>query len=147
MVRGANLAGIDLIGLMPLLLVLLAIVVPMLLGRRRLPPDQPGEDADADGGGGGGGSGPPPAPRAPRAPFGGLPLPRSAPARVRLRDHVRLAERLPPRQRRPSREPARVPVGPRAPVGLRRPAQPILKRYAAGRDRVPFAASARTYST
>lgn len=50
-------------------------------------------------------------PRGPsRLPGGGLPLPDAVPARVRLRDHRRLADLTPPRQRRPAREPARQPV-------------------------------------
>jgi hypothetical protein len=48
---------------------------------------------------------------APRLPGGGLPLPDAAPARVRLRDHRRLADLTPPRERRPVREPVREPVG------------------------------------
>jgi len=50
-------------------------------------------------------------PRTPsRLPGGGLPLPDAVPARVRLRDHRRLADLTPPRERRPAREPAREPV-------------------------------------
>jgi hypothetical protein len=40
---------------------------------------------------------------------GGLPLPDALPARVRLRDHSRLADRLPSPARRPAREPDRTP--------------------------------------
>lgn len=70
------------------------------------PPD------DGDGGGGGGGNdrlGPwvKPGPGG-----GGLPLPDAIPARVRLRDHTRLADLLPAPTRRPQREPGR---GPRVP--------------------------------
>jgi hypothetical protein len=46
----------------------------------------------------------------PNVPGGGLPLPDAAPARVRLRDHRRLADLTPPRERRPAREPVREPV-------------------------------------
>jgi hypothetical protein len=46
----------------------------------------------------------------PSSPGGGLLLPDAAPARVRLRDHRRLADLTPPRERRPAREPARRPV-------------------------------------
>ncbi|HEY1568852.1 MAG TPA: hypothetical protein VGF68_17625, partial [Solirubrobacteraceae bacterium] len=49
-------------------------------------------------------------PEAPKPPRGGIPLADAVPARVRLREHGRLSERLPSRQRRPSREPARRPV-------------------------------------
>ncbi|MEA2196664.1 MAG: hypothetical protein QOJ25_715 [Solirubrobacteraceae bacterium] len=48
----------------------------------------------------------------PRLPGGGLPLPDAEPARVRLRDHRRLADLTPPRDRRPAREPVREPVHP-----------------------------------
>jgi hypothetical protein len=50
----------------------------------------------------------PPAP--PTRPGGGLPLPDAEPARVRLRDHRRLADLTPPRDRRPAREPVREPA-------------------------------------
>jgi hypothetical protein len=46
----------------------------------------------------------------PDVPGGGLPLPDAEPARVRLRDHRRLADLTPPRERRPAREPVRTPV-------------------------------------
>ena len=45
---------------------------------------------------------------------GGLPLPDARPARVRLRDHSRLADLRPSPARRPSREPRR---SPRVPSG------------------------------
>ena len=45
---------------------------------------------------------------------GGLPLPDAIPARVRLRDHRRLADLLPTPQRRPVREPSRPPRVPAA---------------------------------
>jgi hypothetical protein len=46
----------------------------------------------------------------PSIPGGGLPLPSAVPARVRLRDHRRLADLTPPHERRPAREPVRPPV-------------------------------------
>lgn len=46
----------------------------------------------------------------PGLPGGGLPLPGAVPARVRLRDHRRLADLTPPRERRPAREPVREPA-------------------------------------
>jgi hypothetical protein len=50
-------------------------------------------------------------PRRPsRLPGGGLPLPDAVPARVRLRDHKRMSDLLPPRERRPTREPEREPA-------------------------------------
>src|SRR4051812_29501601 len=64
----------------------------------------PRSDDDDDGGGGGGND-----PREPLPPTlppsGGLPLPDARPARVRLREPVRLADLLPPPARRPVREP------------------------------------------
>lgn len=45
----------------------------------------------------------------PQFPGGGIPLPPlpdATPARVRLRDHGRLADLTPPRERRPAREPS-----------------------------------------
>jgi hypothetical protein len=64
----------------------------------------------SDGGEGWGPGGPGLLPVLPSStPGGGLPLPDAVPARVRLRDHRRLADLLPPRERRPAREPARDP--------------------------------------
>jgi hypothetical protein len=64
-----------------------------------------GDDGEDEGGGGGNDrtGGPPKAPN----PSGGLPLPESAPARVRLRDHRRLADGYPatPRRREHAPEP------------------------------------------
>ncbi len=69
-----------------------------------------GPDHRPDEGDDGWGRGPKHSPQPPRPPRGGIPLPDAVPARVRLREHGRLADRLPSRQRRPSREPARRPV-------------------------------------
>jgi hypothetical protein len=71
-------------------------------------PDSDGGPTDPGSDGGGGRRPEPPAPRTP--PRGGLPLPDARPARVRLRDHERLGDRLPRRRRRPAREPDRRPV-------------------------------------
>ena len=103
--------GFDLIGLLPLLLILAAVFVPMLVGRRNSPPQPPDEDpGDGDGGGGGGGPGPPTA-GPPAAPTGGIPLPDAAQSRVRLRGgHERLADLLRRRERRRTREPERAPA-------------------------------------
>jgi len=60
------------------------------------------EDAHPDRGSGGD---QPPDP--PVRPIGGPPLPAAAPARVRLREPARLADRLPPGPRRGTREPKR----------------------------------------
>ncbi len=53
------------------------------------------------------GRGPKLPPTEPQRPTGGIPLPDSVPADVRLRDHARLGDKLPSRERRPVREPAR----------------------------------------
>jgi hypothetical protein len=65
-------------------------------------------DPDPDDGLGGPPKGPDP--DSPPRPRGGLPLAHAVPARVRLRDAVRLADRLPRRPRRHVREPERAPV-------------------------------------
>jgi hypothetical protein len=56
------------------------------------------------------GRGPKTPPKPPKPPRGGIPLPDATPARVRLRDHSRLAERLPRRERRQTREPTPRPI-------------------------------------
>ena len=66
-----------------------------------------GTDSGSDDGWGRG-PGRPPEP--PTPPSGGIPLPDAAPARIRLRDHRRLADYQSPRERRPAREPDRVPT-------------------------------------
>ncbi len=63
---------------------------------------------DSDDGGGRGPKVPPIVPVSPSG--GGLPLPDAIPARVRLREHGRLADHLPARERRPAHDPAREPV-------------------------------------
>jgi hypothetical protein len=104
--------GFDLIGLLPLLLIVAAVVGPMLFGRYPAPPDprDPRDPRDDDSGDGGGGSGPPPI--GPRGrPGGGIPLPDAVQARVRLRSgHERLADLVRRRDRRPAREPVRAPL-------------------------------------
>jgi hypothetical protein len=92
-------AGMHLLGLV----CAAALLVPALRGGPDLPPRG---DQGSDGGWGQR----PPKPPTPEAPSGGLPLPDAVPARVRLRDHRRLPDLLPPRQRRPSREPSRQPT-------------------------------------
>jgi hypothetical protein len=56
------------------------------------------------------GRGPKPPPTPPAPPKGGIPLADADPARVRLREPGRLADKLPGRERRPNREPDRQPV-------------------------------------
>lgn len=81
-----------------------ALLLPALRDRPDLPPRT---DQDSDGGWG---HGPPKPPTPTDAPSGGLLLPDASPARVRLRDHRRLPELLPPRERRPTHAPTRTPA-------------------------------------
>jgi hypothetical protein len=96
-------AGVHLIGL--------GCVAALLIPALRERPMSPRGDADGGSDDGWGNKplhpgGPPDVPR------GGIPLPDAAPARVRLRDHDTLADRLPARVRRPAREPDRAPARP-----------------------------------
>ena len=81
-----------------------ALLLPALRGGPDLP-RRPDNGSDE-----GWGHGPPRPPAPTGLPGGGLPLSDADPARVRLRDHRRLAELLPPPHRRPGHEPARTPV-------------------------------------
>jgi hypothetical protein len=80
------------------------LMIPALREGPNFPP-RPSDSGPDDGGGG-----PRRPPERPEPPRGGIPLPDATPARVRLRDHGRLADRLPRRERRPVREPGRRPV-------------------------------------
>ncbi len=92
-------AGVHLLGLA-------CVAVLMFPALRDTPEAPPWSDEGGDDGWGNR----PREPRDPRdVPGGGLPLPESVPARVRLRGHEKLHERLPRRERRPTREPARDP--------------------------------------
>jgi hypothetical protein len=94
-------AGMHLLGLV----CAAALILPALRGGPDLPPPSNRDSDD------GWGHGPPWSPAPPSdVPRGGLPLPDADPARVRLRDHRRLGELLPPRERRPAREPVREPT-------------------------------------
>jgi hypothetical protein len=93
-------AGVHLLGLGCVALLMFPALKDNPMGPDRRPED--GED--------GWGRGPKPPPTPPAPPRGGIPLPDAVPARVRLREHGRLAERLPGRERRPAREPARRPT-------------------------------------
>jgi hypothetical protein len=94
-------AGIHLLGL--------AFVAALLIPALRDRPDRPGEGSDS-GSDDGWGNHPRQPLTPPGVPGGGLPLPDSVPARVRLRDHRRLGELVPSPARRPAREPQRRPV-------------------------------------
>jgi hypothetical protein len=93
-------AGMHLLGLV----CAAALILPALRSGPDLPPQS---DRGSDDGGG---RRPPKSPMPSDPPRGGLPLPDAEPARVRLRDHRRLADLLPRRERRPAREPDREPV-------------------------------------
>ena len=94
-------AGVHLLGL--------ACVAMLMLPALR---DGPGGSSSSSDSGSdeGWGKGPRRPPKPPDPPQGGIPLPDAVPARVRLRDHRRLADQLPRRQRRPAREPERTPI-------------------------------------
>ena len=88
--------GVDLAGLLYLAIVLAVLFLPVLLGRGSSPP--PGPDSESDDGWG---KDPPQPPGfSPSAPSGGIPLADAEPARVRLRGHGRLRDRIPARDRR-----------------------------------------------
>jgi hypothetical protein len=93
--------GLHVIGL-----ALVAVLLLMLYRSETVRPWRPPDDGD--GGGGGNDRIPPRSSDGPGG--GGLPLPHAAPARVRLRDHRPLSERLPARERRSAREPTRTPA-------------------------------------
>jgi hypothetical protein len=102
----AQLGGVNLAGLLYLAIVLAVLFLPLLLGRRSSPPRRPDSDSDD-----GWGKGPPRPPGiAPHAPRGGIPLRDAEPARIRLRSHDRLRDRIPARDRRPAQEPDREPA-------------------------------------
>ena len=89
---------------------LLAIVFAVVLILPALrDPDPPALRGDW-GSDGGWGHGPTRPQAPPETPSGGLPLPDAQPARVRLRDHRRLADLIPRPERRPAREPERRPA-------------------------------------
>lgn len=89
-------AGVHILGLG-------CVAVLLLPALRDESSSQWGPDGDDEGWG----RGPELPPSRPRPPTGGVPLPDSIPAAVRLRDHDRLGDKLPARERRPVHEPAR----------------------------------------
>jgi hypothetical protein len=102
--------GVNVLGLVYLLIVLLVVFFPILLGRRGSSPGQPGSDSDGGGGGGGGGPTEPRTP--PKSPSDLMPIDDAGPARWRLRDHGRPADSRPAWTRRPSHAPDRRRVRP-----------------------------------
>ena len=99
-------AGMHLLGLV----CAAALILPALCNGPEIPPrrDQGSDD--------GWGHGPRRPSKPSGSPRGGIPLPDADPAAVRLRDHRRLGDLLPPRERRPAHEPRRQPA--REPVSL-----------------------------
>jgi hypothetical protein len=102
----SHFGGLNLPGLLSVMLILGVVFAPVLFGRRGPSPEQ--DDGGADDGGGPGG--PPPPNRPTRPPPGGIPLDDAQPARVRLRTHERLADRRGVGERRRSREPEHAPA-------------------------------------
>jgi hypothetical protein len=96
--------GVDLPGLLALVITLAVVFAPLLLGRRASPGQSDAEPGDGPGGG----------PRRPRrppnSPWGAIPLEDAEPARVRLRNPDRLSDLMPGRTRRGSRGPVRPPT-------------------------------------
>jgi hypothetical protein len=95
MVAGMHLLGLGCVAM---------LMIPAL---RDSPDSPPSSDSGSDDGWG---RGPRRPPKPPEPPTGGIPLPDAVPARVRLRDHEKLGDLLPPRERRPAREPERTPI-------------------------------------
>jgi hypothetical protein len=96
--------GIDMPGLGIVVFVVLVVIVGLVLGRLRPGPSDPNPgDGWRDGP-------PPPDSPPPGHPSGGIPLDDASPARVRLRERGRMADKLPAPPRRPAREPERAPV-------------------------------------
>jgi hypothetical protein len=102
----SHLSGVNLPGLLSVMLILVIAFAPLLFGRPGSAPEQ--DDGDSDDGGGPGGPRPPIRPIGPSP--GGIPLDDAQPARVRLRSHERITERRRVVERRRSREPERVPA-------------------------------------
>jgi hypothetical protein len=94
-------AGVHLLGLVCVVLLMYPALKENPAG-----PDFPNH-GEGDDGWGRGTDEPPLKPTPPR---GGIPLPDALPARVRLREHGRLGERLQRPSRRPAREPDRRPA-------------------------------------
>jgi hypothetical protein len=105
-------AGVHVLGL-----ACVAVLMIPALRDGPLPPQGPSDSGSDEGWG----RGPRKPPKEPDSPRGGIPLPDALPARVRLRDHRKLAELLPRTERRPAREPVRRPVRVGGPSGPHRP--------------------------
>ncbi len=102
----SHVGGVNLPGLLSVMLILFVAFAPVLFGRRGPASEQ--DDGDSDDGGGPGGPKPPDRPIGP--PPGGIPLDDARPARIRLRAHERLVDGRRIGQRRRSREPEHAPA-------------------------------------
>ena len=100
-----QMSGVNLVGLAQIVLVIGAVLVPLLFGRRGGSSDDSGPEPGDDGGGGPGGPR-----RKPDKPRGGIPLADATQSPTRLRDHRRLTDRVTRRARRQIREPERMPA-------------------------------------
>ena len=102
----SHVGGVNLPGLLSVILILFVAFAPVLFGRRGPASEQ--DDGDSDDGGGPGGPKPPDRPIGPSP--GGIPLDDARPARIRLRAHERLVDGRRIGQRRRSREPEHAPA-------------------------------------
>jgi hypothetical protein len=102
----SHVGGVNVPGLLSVMLILFVAFAPVLFGRRGPASEQ--DDGDSDDGGGPGGPKPPDRPVGP--PPGGIPLDDARPARIRLRAHERLVDGRRIGQRRRSREPEHAPA-------------------------------------
>ncbi len=100
-------SGIQMSGLVSVVIVLAVALIGLLLCRHG--GSRPGPSDPNPGDGWGKGPPPPDGPR-PHHPRSGIPLDDAVPARVRLRDEGRLADKLTAPERRPAREPDRTPA-------------------------------------
>ena len=87
MPKGSTVGGVDLPGLLGMLLMLVVVLFPLLLARPASPPANEEPPPDGDGGIGPRRSGPP------LRPTGGIPLADAELGRWRLRDHAGSARR------------------------------------------------------
>jgi hypothetical protein len=100
----SQISGVDLPGLLALVITLAVVFAPLLLRQSASPGQSDSEPGDGRGGG-------PRRPRGPpNSPLGGIVLEDAEPARVRLRNHDRLSDLVPGRSRRGSRGPVRPPT-------------------------------------
>jgi hypothetical protein len=102
----SHVGGVNVPGLLSVMLILFVAFAPVLFGRRGPASEQ--DDGDSADGGGPGGPKPPDRPVGP--PPGGIPLDDARPARIRLRAHERLVDGRRIGQRRRSREPEHAPA-------------------------------------